>query len=117
MTKEEKLVELRDKYREFLREDKTEEATNVANKMIALERGESAEPEKKEEKEEVFKNQDSPEEFQKINGVGPEIAMILQDRFGKVKNIVKLDKKKLLNIPGIGKKKVESIRKEVSEKW
>lgn len=117
---EEKLAELRQKYRDLLGEGRTEDATEVyreAERLKAEHRGESEEKEEEVEPEPESESVDEAEDeggssveaFEDIKGVGEELAQVLRDRFGSVEEMANASVEDLEPVPGIGEKKGESL--------
>lgn len=98
MSLEEKLADLREKYREFLRQGKTEDATEVARKAERLKDGEESES-----------SEDIDERFESLNGVGEELARELAEDFGSFDDLKQASVEDLTPIPGIGEKRAKSI--------
>lgn len=110
---EEKLAELRKKYRDLLREGRTEDATEVYLESERVK--ESFHGSDDSSEEELQKVEDSDEEesslesFEELKGVGDELANALQDKFGSLDEMSKASVEDLEPVPGIGKKRAESL--------
>lgn len=55
--------------------------------------------------------------IESLPGIGPNLSKELLKKFGTVKKIVNASEKKLIKVPKIGKKKAESIKKILNEKY
>lgn len=126
---EEKLAELRQKYRDLLGEGRTEDATEVyreAERLKAENRG-SSEPEPEPESEPVESEDEGVDEdaekedegssvdsFEELKGVGDELAGILEDEFGSVEQMADASVEDLEPVPGIGEKKAESLLEQLN---
>lgn len=113
------LDELKDEYRELLRDGKTEQATDVAHK-IAEKEGRvdnsddgtvSADTEVVEEDEDS--EDDGIESFTDIDGIGDELAVEFEEEFGSVENLKDAEVEELEPIPGVGEKRGEDILEQV----
>lgn len=95
MSLEDKLADLRKKYRELLRDGKTKEATEVAQKAEELKEGDES--------------QSGFEKFEVLNGVGEEIAKELAEDFDSIEALAEATPEDITPIPGIGEKRAKSI--------
>jgi len=88
--------DLEKEYSRYLREGKTQKATEVANERYG-------EPEQPSEKE----------LYADLKGVGDELAEILADRFDSFDDFVQADVEDLKPVSGIGEKRAESLLEQV----
>lgn len=101
---EERLDELRKRYAVENRKgnhDKAYEAVQEARQLKAEHGDEDVEAPAEEES--------GLDEFEAINGVGPELAEVLADEFGSVEDLAEADPDDLEPVPGIGEKRAVDI--------
>lgn len=113
------LDELKDEYRELLRDGKTEQATDVAHKIAEKEgRASSDDDDGGDEQVEtavVGEEEDDKDitTFTDIDGIGDELAGEFREQFDSVDDLADANVDDLEPIPGVGKKRGEDILDQV----
>jgi len=111
---EDKLRELREKYRNLLREGKTSQATQVARQAKQFKGDYQVDDS---DDEEVVESEPEPEEvgddFTDLKGVGDELAVELREKFGSFDGMRDASPEDLEPIPGIGEKRAKSLLEQL----
>lgn len=102
--------DLKDKYARLLREGRTDEATAVARKArYGDEENQEKEADDEVESEPVQEEDAGYSSFEELNGVGPELAVELEEEFGSMENLADAAVEDLEPIPGIGETRAKSL--------